>query len=70
MAAVGIVACRILVAWIGPEGDFSPGEVAAIEKSGALPISLGPLILRSETAAVFTLSIINYELTSPILKDY
>jgi 16S rRNA (uracil1498-N3)-methyltransferase len=58
-----------VVAWIGPEGDFSPGEVAAIEKSGALPISLGPLILRSETAAVYTLSIINYELTSPILKD-
>jgi 16S rRNA (uracil1498-N3)-methyltransferase len=58
-----------VVAWIGPEGDFSPGELAAIEKSGALPISLGPLILRSETAALYTLSIINYELASPILKD-
>jgi 16S rRNA (uracil1498-N3)-methyltransferase len=51
-----------IAAWIGPEGDFSPGELAAIEKSGALPITLGPLILRSETAAVYVLSIITYEL--------
>ncbi len=54
-----------VVAWIGPEGDFSPGELAAIEKSGARPLTLGPLILRSETAALYTLSIINYELSSP-----
>ena len=54
-----------VVAWIGPEGDFSHGEVDAIEKSGAHPMTLGPLILRSETAALYTLSIINYELNSP-----
>ncbi len=54
-----------VVAWIGPEGDFSPGEVESIEKSGARPMTLGPLILRSETAALYTLSIINYELSSP-----
>jgi 16S rRNA (uracil1498-N3)-methyltransferase len=54
-----------VVAWIGPEGDFSHGEVEAIEKSGAHPMTLGPLILRSETAALYTLSIINYELNSP-----
>ena len=51
-----------IIAWIGPEGDFSPGELAAIEKSGAHPMTLGSLILRSETAALYTLSIINYEL--------
>ncbi|HEY3856670.1 MAG TPA: RsmE family RNA methyltransferase [Verrucomicrobiae bacterium] len=54
-----------IVAWIGPEGDFSPGEYDSIGKSGANPITLGPLILRSQTAAVYTLSIINYELSSP-----
>jgi 16S rRNA (uracil1498-N3)-methyltransferase len=53
-----------VIAWIGPEGDFSPGEVTAIEKSGAHPMTLGPLILRSETAALYALSIINYELSS------
>ena len=51
--------------WIGPEGDFAPAEVGAIRQSGALPITMGPLILRSETAATFALSIINYELQAP-----
>ncbi len=48
--------------WIGPEGDFTPEEVAAIESSGAHAITLGPLVLRVETAATYCLSILNYEL--------
>jgi 16S rRNA (uracil1498-N3)-methyltransferase len=48
--------------WIGPEGDFTPDELKLIEASGALPISLGPLTLRVETAAIYCLSILNYEL--------
>lgn len=48
--------------WIGPEGDFAPAELDAIRHSGALPISLGPLVLRSETAALYALSVINYEM--------
>jgi 16S rRNA (uracil1498-N3)-methyltransferase len=51
--------------WIGPEGDFTPSEVNAVESSGALPITLGPLVLRVETAAVYCLSILNYELHAP-----
>jgi 16S rRNA (uracil1498-N3)-methyltransferase len=47
--------------WIGPEGDFTGDEVAAIEQSGARPITLGPLVLRTETAAIYCLSVINYE---------
>jgi 16S rRNA (uracil1498-N3)-methyltransferase len=50
--------------WIGPEGDFTAEEIAAIKTSGALPITLGPLILRTETAAAYCLSLANYELTS------
>jgi 16S rRNA (uracil1498-N3)-methyltransferase len=49
--------------WIGPEGDFSPTELEAIKASGAEPITLGPLVLRTETAATYCLSILNYELT-------
>jgi 16S rRNA (uracil1498-N3)-methyltransferase len=49
--------------WIGPEGDFTRDELKMIEASGALPISLGRLILRVETAAIYCLSILNYELT-------
>jgi len=48
--------------WIGPEGDFTPAEVGAAKSAGALPISLGQLILRSDTAAIYALSVLNYEL--------
>ena len=47
--------------WIGPEGDFTLEELQAIQNSGAQPISLGKLVLRVETAAVYCLSILNYE---------
>jgi len=49
--------------WIGPEGDFRPEELQAIEAGGALPITLGDLTLRVETAAIYCLSILNYELS-------
>ena len=52
--------------WVGPEGDFTNTEVAAAIGQGARPISLGPLVLRSETAALYCLSILNYELQSPL----
>jgi 16S rRNA (uracil1498-N3)-methyltransferase len=48
--------------WIGPEGDFTAEEVGAIISAGALPITLGRLVLRVETAATYCLSILNYEL--------
>ena len=48
--------------WIGPEGDFTPEELAAIQAAGAKPITLGPLVLRVETAAIYCLSFLIYEL--------
>jgi len=56
---------QTLCVWIGPEGDFSESEIAAIQSAGAKPITLGPLVLRTETAALYSLSIINYELHVP-----
>lgn len=51
------------VVWlIGPEGDFSPTEIALALEMSFKPITLGPLVLRSETAAVYALSILSYEL--------
>jgi 16S rRNA (uracil1498-N3)-methyltransferase len=38
--------------FIGPEGGFSPDEVALAEAAGVRPFSLGPRILRSETAGL------------------
>ena len=52
--------------WVGPEGDFTAEEVAAVTKSGALPITLGPLVLRADTAAVYCLSVLSYELQRPL----
>jgi 16S rRNA (uracil1498-N3)-methyltransferase len=51
--------------WIGPEGDFTPAEVEAAKSAGASPITLGPLVLRTETAAIYCLSVLNYELRPP-----
>ena len=48
--------------WIGPEGDFTDSELSAIRNAGGRPISLGPLVLRSDTAALYALSIVSYEL--------
>lgn len=48
--------------WIGPEGDFSHAEMNAIKTEGALPITLGRLVLRSDTAAIYSLSVLNHEL--------
>lgn len=36
----------------GPEGGFSEAEEAAILDSGFVPLSLGPRVLRTETAAM------------------
>jgi 16S rRNA (uracil1498-N3)-methyltransferase len=52
---------RNAAAWIGPEGDFTPDELKAIIDSGAKPVSFGSLVLRVETAAIYCLSILNYE---------
>ena len=48
--------------WIGPEGDFTLAELQAIEAAGAQPITLGKLTLRVETAAIYCLSFLYYEL--------
>jgi 16S rRNA (uracil1498-N3)-methyltransferase len=47
---------------IGPEGDFTPAEYGLARSQGFLPLSLGPIILRTETAAIYTISILAHEL--------
>ncbi|HEY5540202.1 MAG TPA: 16S rRNA (uracil(1498)-N(3))-methyltransferase [Coriobacteriia bacterium] len=42
---------------VGPEGGLSAEEVAALVAIGATPASLGPTILRTETAAVVALAL-------------
>ena len=47
---------------IGPEGDFTPAELALARSHGCRPITLGPIVLRVETAALYCLSVLAYEL--------
>ena len=53
---------RECVLLIGPEGDFSPAEYAAGEAAGYLPTSLGPIILRVETAVFLAVAAARYAL--------
>jgi 16S rRNA (uracil1498-N3)-methyltransferase len=48
--------------WVGPEGDFTLPEMEAIKSIGVFPITLGQLVLRCETAAIYCLSVLSYEL--------
>ena len=43
--------------FVGPEGDFTPEELASLLEI-ATPASFGPTILRAETAAIFGLSVL------------
>lgn len=45
---------------IGPEGGWSPREVSAAKAANSIPITLGPRILRTETAALVAISQILY----------
>jgi 16S rRNA (uracil1498-N3)-methyltransferase len=47
---------------VGPEGGFSKEEVSTAVEKGFIEVSLGPRILRTETAPITAISIIQYEL--------
>jgi 16S rRNA (uracil1498-N3)-methyltransferase len=53
---------RSVLMLVGPEGDFTPAELALARRRGCQPITLGPIILRVETAAIYCLSVLSYEL--------
>jgi 16S rRNA (uracil1498-N3)-methyltransferase len=53
---------RSVLMMVGPEGDFTPAELAFAKTHGCQPITLGPIILRVETAAIYCLSVLSYEL--------
>ena len=48
--------------FIGPEGGFEEAEVEAAKAMGAVPVTLGKRILRTETAGMTILSILMYHL--------
>ena len=53
--AVGYDGTSDLTVLIGPEGDFSPGEVEMALSHGYMPVTFGATRLRTETAALYAL---------------
>lgn len=52
--------CRNALLLVGPEGGFAPEEVTAAQQFGFQGLTLGPRILRTETAALVALSILQH----------
>ena len=50
-----------LVLLIGPEGGFTLDEAQAVQEAGGKAVTLGPRILRAETAAVAAVTVAQYE---------
>ncbi|HWI65054.1 MAG TPA: 16S rRNA (uracil(1498)-N(3))-methyltransferase [Symbiobacteriaceae bacterium] len=53
-------AARRVAVFIGPEGGLAPDEVALARERGAIPVTLGPRILRTETAGLAAAAAILY----------
>jgi len=51
-----------VVVVVGPEGGFTGAEVETLSAAGGVCVSLGPRILRAETAAIFAASVVLYAL--------
>ena len=50
-----------LILLIGPEGGFTLDEAQAVQEAGGKAVTLGPRILRAETAAVAAVTVAQYE---------
>lgn len=51
---------KSIMVFIGPEGDFSPEEVSLALKEGCQPVTLGEKVLKVDSAAFYTLAVINF----------
>lgn len=53
--------CDTMIIVVGPEGGFTKDEEEKLINNGFISTSLGPRVLRTETAGVSALAMINYE---------
>jgi len=49
---------KTVALWIGPEGGFDPDEIALARRLGIRAVTLGPRILRAETAGLAAVAIV------------
>ncbi|CNI53786.1 16S ribosomal RNA methyltransferase RsmE [Mycobacterium tuberculosis] len=52
---VPLAQAKSLTLLVGPEGGIAPEEVTALTDAGAVPVRLGPTVLRTSTAAAVAL---------------
>jgi len=65
-AMIDIPSDASIAVFIGPEGGFTPGEIDFLRRRGAVAVSLGARILRTETAGMAMLAMIMYEMESRV----
>jgi len=53
---------RPIVALVGPEGGWSDDELETLNDYGCKPVTLGPRIIRTETAALVAITLIQHAL--------
>ena len=52
-----------IIVFVGPEGDFTPEEIDMAKDTSCKLVSLGSRILKSDTAGLYLLSVLNHELS-------
>ena len=62
IAATGAAGVAAVTLMVGPEGGWSDAELATAAGRGALPIGLGPRILRADTASVVAVALLQHRL--------
>ncbi|GAA4297244.1 16S rRNA (uracil(1498)-N(3))-methyltransferase [Mycobacterium paraffinicum] len=55
LTELDIARATALLLVVGPEGGIAPDEIAALTEAGAVPVRLGPQVLRTSTAAAVAL---------------
>lgn len=62
LRAAGATSATKVGVVIGPEGGMETAEVDRLVETGAVPVTLGPTILRTETAGIVAVALASYEL--------
>jgi 16S rRNA (uracil1498-N3)-methyltransferase len=62
-------AADVVAAMLGPEGGWTEEERRLAAKAGWLPVSLGPLVLRAETAAAAALAVVSNAWLAATIKE-
>jgi 16S rRNA (uracil1498-N3)-methyltransferase len=59
-ALAGVPSERAILAFVGPEGGWSDDEMDVLTEFGAKAVTLGPRVLRTETAAIVVVALIQH----------